>query len=179
MATLLCVRHWAPSACRPARPKSSTLVRRSFVTRTLSGFRSRWITARADPLEDDEPLEPRQRQLRGDRGPGRFRGRLRARRRDARFAMDLESDTAMPATRQRSLDEQTDVAADVAVRTALDGAFLPERRLRLGGDWIRHVGQCGLAGLRRKFSVNCSAPTATSPSPFTSTSTSTWTSTWT
>src|SRR5437899_659730 len=154
MATLLCVRHWAPSACRPARPKSSTFVRRSLVTSTLSGFRSRWITARACAYA--KACATCARSIASCRAVGRF---LCAHVRSdspsrSSIAMDLESDTAMPAARERSLDEQTDVAADVAVRTALDGAFLPDRRLRLGGDWIRHVGQCGLAGLRRKFSVN-------------------------
>src|SRR5207253_865910 len=69
--------------------------------------------ALADPLEHDEPLESRQRRLRLDGGPGRFRGRLLARRRDAPFPMDLESNAAMPAARERSFDEQADVAADI------------------------------------------------------------------
>ena len=47
MATLDCVSTSAPSACSPASPKSSTLVRPSASTSTLSGFRSRWTTARA------------------------------------------------------------------------------------------------------------------------------------
>src|SRR5262249_44701747 len=82
-------------------------------------------SALPDPLVDGEARERRERALRLLRR--RWRRRLRV------LALDLEPDVAVAAPGERTGDEEAHVAADVAVRAALNGSLLQGRlRLRYG-----------------------------------------------